>query len=256
MNELIALHNAQLDGAEQQTVNARELHAFLEVGKDFSNWIKARIEKYNFVENQDFIKFSPVLAKTTDGGRPSVEYHISLSMAKELAMVERNAKGKQARQYFIECEKIAKQKVVAPAFAIPQTLPEALRLAADLAEKNQILIEQQKVDAPKVDFCEQVTASSTEMTITKAAKVIGYPPRALKDYIRQIGWLYSNNDTPMQSAIEAGYLVLRFAHFTDSKGNPNEKPYPHVTAKGMYALYNRLRKLGKIERNEQLELIH
>lgn len=102
MQELIALNTVEFDGSEQQTVNARELHEFLEVGKDFSTWLKDRIEKYDFIENVDYVRFSPESGKTPYGGRPSVEYHISLSMAKELCMVERNEKGKQARQYFIE----------------------------------------------------------------------------------------------------------------------------------------------------------
>ncbi|MBF0140790.1 MAG: antA/AntB antirepressor family protein, partial [Magnetococcales bacterium] len=86
------------------TVNARELHVFLEVGKDFSNWIKDRIGKYKFVENQDFI-CSPDLASKGRGGHNAIEYHLTLDMAKELAMVQSNAKGQQARRYFIRCEK-------------------------------------------------------------------------------------------------------------------------------------------------------
>lgn len=138
--------------------------------------------------------------------------------------------------------------------AIPQTLPEALRLAADLAEKNQKLLEEQKINAPKVDFCDQVVADNGSMTITKAAKVIGYPPRKFKDYIRQVGWLYANADTPMQHVITSGYMVLRYAHWTDNDGNPVEKPYAHITAKGMFALYKRMRSEGLIEKNPQLEL--
>lgn len=138
--------------------------------------------------------------------------------------------------------------------AIPQTLPEALRLAADLAEKNQKLLEEQKVNAPKVDFCNQVVADNGSMTITKAAKVIGYPPRKFKDYIRQIGWLYSNADTPMQHVITSGYMVLRYAHWTDNDGNYVEKPYAHITAKGMFALHKRMKSEGLIEPNSQFEL--
>lgn len=253
MQELITLHNVEFDGNEQQTVNARELHTFLEVGKDFSTWLKDRIEKYGFVENLDFVKIdSPKLGNQRGGDRRSIEYHISLSMAKELCMVERNEKGKQARLYFIECEKIAKQK--SQPIAIPQTLPEALRLAADLAEKNQKLLEEQKINAPKVDYCDQIVADNGSMTITKAAKVIGYPPRKFKDYIRQVGWLYANADTPMQHVITSGYMVLRYAHWTDNDGNYVEKPYAHITAKGMFVLYQRMRKEGLIEKNEQLEL--
>lgn len=253
MQELITLHNVNFDGTEQQTVNARELHAFLEVGKDFSTWLKDRIEKYGFVEDLDFVKIdSPKLGNQRGGDRRSIEYHISLSMAKELCMVERNEKGKQARLYFIECEKIAKQKT--QPIAIPQTLPKALRLAADLAEKNQKLLEEQKINAPKVDYCDQIVADNGAMTITKAAKVIGYPPRKFKDYIRQVGWLYANADTPMQHVITSGYMVLRYAHWTDNDGNPVEKPYAHITAKGMFALYKRMRSEGLIEKNPQLEL--
>lgn len=88
------------------TVDARTLHAFLEVGKDFSNWIRGRIEKYGFAEGEDYDIGSPVLANQSGkgGDRRSRDYHLTLDMAKELAMVERNEKGKQARRYFIRCE--------------------------------------------------------------------------------------------------------------------------------------------------------
>ena len=138
--------------------------------------------------------------------------------------------------------------------AIPQTLPEALRLAADLAEKNQKLLEEQKINAPKVEFTDRVVADNNAMTITKAAKLIGYPPRKFKDYIRQIGWLYSNADTPMQHVITSGYMVLRYAHWTDNDGNYVEKPYAHITAKGMFALHKRMKSEGLIEPNSQFEL--
>lgn len=140
-------------------------------------------------------------------------------------------------------------------FAIPQTLPEALRLAADLADKNAALEKKAKENAPKVEFCDKVVADNDAMTITRAAKLINYPPRKLKDYIRRIGWLYANSDTPMQSTITSGYMVLRFAHWTDNEGNAVEKPYAHITSKGIFALYRRMRREGLIEKNEQLELV-
>jgi len=93
--------NRPVAGQAQQTVNARELHAFLEVQTRFNDWIKNRVDEYGFIENQDFITFTENLV---NGGR-RIEYALSLDMAKELSMVERNAKGKQARQYFIDCEK-------------------------------------------------------------------------------------------------------------------------------------------------------
>lgn len=98
--ELVPVVTAEIGDRTLKAVNARDLHAFLEVGRDFSTWIKDRIEEYGFAEEEDF---SPVLGKST-GGRPAYDYLLTLDMAKELAMVERTAKGREVRQYFIECE--------------------------------------------------------------------------------------------------------------------------------------------------------
>lgn len=245
---LINLTTASIGGEQQKGVSARDLHAFLEVKSRFNDWIANRIKDFDFVENQDYL----TLTKKIVSGGLAKEYLLTLHMAKELSMVERNEKGKQARQYFIQCEK--QLKVAQQQFAIPQTLPEALRLAADLADKNAALEKKAKEDAPKVEFCDKVVADNDAMTITRAAKLINYPPRKLKDYIRQIGWLYANSDTPMQSTITSGYMVLRFAHWTDNEGNAVEKPYAHITNKGLFALYRRMRREGLIEKNEQLEL--
>ena len=105
-NELIKVESRYLGEGEDvvQTVNARELHGFLGVGKVFAAWIQERIEQYSFIQNQDFVVFSDS-GNNPKGGRPTKDYHLTLDMAKELSMVERNEKGKQARQYFIECEK-------------------------------------------------------------------------------------------------------------------------------------------------------
>ena len=104
MNDLIHIQSQTINDEMVQTVSARELHAFLEVQTRFNDWIKDRIAEYDFIDNQDFIGFTEKSVKP-QGGRPSQEYHITLDMAKELSMVERNEKGKQARKYFIECEK-------------------------------------------------------------------------------------------------------------------------------------------------------
>lgn len=249
MQELIALNTVEFDGSEQQTVNARELHEFLENGDKFATWIVDRINQFGFLENQDFVTFS----ENSEKGRPRKEYALSLDMAKELCMVERNEKGKQARQYFIECERVAKQKLTDQP-ALP-SYSEALRQLADQIDHNKELQEKIEQDKPKVEYCDQIVADNGSMTITKAAKVIGYPPRKFKDYIRQIGWLYANADTPMQHVITSGYMVLRYAHWTDNDGNYVEKPYAHITAKGMFAIYKRMRKEGLIERNERFELV-
>jgi anti-repressor protein len=99
MNELIKIEHK--NGIE--TVNARELHRFLEVKQRFNDWIKFRIEKYGFEEDVDYISLTEKIVSGNNANARS--YHISLDMAKELSMVENNEKGRQARQYFIECEK-------------------------------------------------------------------------------------------------------------------------------------------------------
>ena len=252
-NELFALVAQSIGEETQQTVNARELHSFLEVGKDFSTWIKDRIEKYGFVEDVDYVKIdSPKTGNQKGGDRRSIEYYISLSMGKEIGMVERTEKGREVRHYFIECEKRLKETRQQMALAIPQTLPEALRLAADLAEKNQQLIEQAKIDTPKAEWCDRVTAANEHMTITQAAKTLNYPPRKFKDYLRQIGFIYANSDTPMQEHIRAGRAVLRYAHYTTSDGNPVEKPYTHITTKGLKWLFEKMLRDGLIEQQQDL----
>lgn len=128
----------------------------------------------------------------------------------------------------------------------------AARAWAEQYEKNQTLIEQSKRDAPKVKWCDRVIAANEHMTITQAAKTLGYPPRKFKDYLRQIGFIYTNADTPMQEQIKTGRAVLRYAHYTSSEGNPVEKPYTHITSKGLKWLYEKLVNDGLIERQQDL----
>ncbi|EAJ8941337.1 phage antirepressor Ant [Campylobacter jejuni] len=96
----IKIYNDKTIGAEINSANAREIFQFLNSEQEYSNWIKNRISHYNFIENQDYI-IELVYTK----GRPRKEYYVTLDMAKELCMVENNEKGRQARRYFIECEK-------------------------------------------------------------------------------------------------------------------------------------------------------
>ena len=107
INKMVAISESKIGSEMVNSVDARELHLFLEVGKDFSTWIKGRISEYNFREEIDFALF-PNFGENSMG-RPRVEYALSLDMAKELSMVEKNDKGKEARVYFIQCEKKRKQ---------------------------------------------------------------------------------------------------------------------------------------------------
>ena len=115
MKALIAIHQQSVNNQPLPTVSARELHRFLEVGRDFSNWIKGRIEEFGYESGRDFLAItgSPDLAnqKGRGGDRRSIEYHLTLDMAKELAMIERSPMGRVARKYFIKCEQLAREAV-------------------------------------------------------------------------------------------------------------------------------------------------
>jgi len=104
--QLVPVFTSQIGGVSAYVCDARTLHAFLEVGRDFTNWIRARIAKYGFEEKQDFEVFAKT-GENPQGGRPVTEYHLTLDMAKELSMVENNPKGREARRYFIAMERQA-----------------------------------------------------------------------------------------------------------------------------------------------------
>ena len=125
MQELITFHNVEFDGTEQRSVNARDLHSALQIKSEFRNWIKNRIADFGFLENQDFVTFG----KNLPNGGKTKEYFISINMAKELCMVERNELGRMWRAHFIKCEKDLMEIKQQQTIAVPQTLPEALRLA-------------------------------------------------------------------------------------------------------------------------------
>jgi phage anti-repressor protein len=135
-NELIPTTANQIAGQETQTVNARDLHTFLEVGRDYTTWIKERISEYNFNENEDFVCSTNLVSKKGRGGHNRIDYHITLDMAKELAMVERTEKGRQARKYFIECERRLRNLTTFKALPPPTLTPDQQRKIQQLvAEK-------------------------------------------------------------------------------------------------------------------------
>ena len=130
MNELIKLQPQTINGNAVETVSARELHTFLEVGRDFSTWIKDRISKYEFVENTDYIMLPKTGELENKGLQGKIEYFVTLDMAKQLAMVENNEKGMQVRKYFIECEEKLRE----------QTAPQPVRPIGETEDKLRTII--------------------------------------------------------------------------------------------------------------------
>ena len=108
MNEMFPTKTTRIGGENVQTVSARNLHEFLESKQRFAAWVTSRIEKYGFVENEDYLVHNFMHQVPHQGGYRDVEmaeYEITLDMAKELGMVEGNSKGREIRRYFIAAEK-------------------------------------------------------------------------------------------------------------------------------------------------------
>ncbi|MDO4657931.1 phage antirepressor KilAC domain-containing protein [Kingella sp. (in: b-proteobacteria)] len=239
MTQIIPIGKSDFAGCPKQTVNARELHAFLENRDHFSTWIKDRISQYGFVENQDFVIASGN-SEAIRGGHNRLDYFLSLDMAKELSMVERNAKGKQARQYFIDCE-----KRLSGSLNIPQTLPDALRLAADLAERNQQQAAQIAELTPKAEAMTRIEAAQGDITVTQAAKMLKMPPKQLFDWLAQHGWLYRSGGSGVwlgyQDKVRSG-CVTHSVHRYESRSTGEQRiaTQVYLTPKGMGKIAEKL----------------
>ena len=208
MEELIKI--TEQDG--RQAVSARELHQFLDSNQQFTDWIKNRIEKYGFVENQDYEVFQNFM-KNPNGGRPLTEYAISIDMAKELCMIENNERGKQARRYFIACEKKARNP-----FGVPSSFREALLLAAKQQEQIEAQRKLIEANAPRVLFSQAVETSNKSVLIGELAKILcqnGVPnmgERRLFQWLRDNDYLCSKGERynqPTQKAMEMKLFEIK-----------------------------------------------
>ncbi len=114
MKELIKIENQKIGDGFVQTVNARDLHAFLEVKKDFSNWIKKQIERAMLVEGRDYTTITVRPFGRAEGNQGvRLDYYLTIEAAKQIAMMSGCDKGFEVRNYFLECERIAKRPPVA-----------------------------------------------------------------------------------------------------------------------------------------------
>lgn len=161
MSELIPIQDN--DGA--QAVMGRDLHTFLESKEPYTRWISRLIEKYGFVAGQDFMT---KMSETSDrGGRPKQDHILTLDMAKELSMVQNNDRGRQARQYFIECERRAKE----PAELSPEELmARAIKVADHTIKELEAKTADQalalEAAKPKVEYYDHcVSIESDVMTV-------------------------------------------------------------------------------------------
>lgn len=237
MNDLITIEKRDLAGSHTETVNARDLHAFLEVGKDFSNWIKDRIEQYSFVQDQDYL-LAEIGEQHPTGMKYRKDYFISIDMAKELSMVERNEKGKQARAYFIECERRAKQGGD-PIRVLND--PAAMRgLLLTYSEKVIALEGQVKEMQPDVAALERIAKSDGSLCITDAAKSLQVRPKDLFRYLRSHSWIYqrpgTSHDVAYQNRLQSGDLEHKVTTVLKADGEEKTVTRVRVTPKGLAKL--------------------
>ena len=198
MNELIRIDN-------DNKVSGRELHDFLEVGTPYDKWMP-RMCEYGFSAGNDF---STKMSEST-GGRPSVDHIMTIDMAKEICMIQRTDKGKQARQYFIECEKRLKA-VNAPhdSYMISDPVERALKwIEEEKVRQDQAkqLLEQK----PKVEFFDAVAESKDAIEIASVAKVLNVPGvgrNKLFEFLRNHKVLMRNNQ-PYQKYVDCGYFRI------------------------------------------------
>ena len=183
MEEIIKItqHNGK------RAVNARELHQFLESKYQFANWIQERITKYGFVENQDYEVFKENL-KNSNGGRPQIEYALSVDMAKELSMVENNEKGSLARKYFIECEKIAR-KVAMASYQIEDPIKRAERWIEEQKEKKALEAKNQEMQ-PKAHYFDELVERSLLTGFRDTAKELGLKQSEFIKILIDRGYIY------------------------------------------------------------------
>ncbi|MFQ6793810.1 MAG: phage antirepressor KilAC domain-containing protein [Thomasclavelia sp.] len=230
MNEILKINYE----ADRITLSARELHEFLEIKTEFAKWMH-RMCEYGFNENTDY----RVIVKNDEnplGGRPSTDYEISLDMAKEIAMIQRNEKGKEARQYFIEVEK----QWNSPERIIARGLIESQKMIENL---NKQVIEMK----PKALFADAVSTSEESILIGQLAKLIrqnGYDigQNRLFQWLRESGYLIksgSRYNQPTQKAMDLELFEVKERTITNPDGSIRITLTTKVTGKGQVYFVNK-----------------
>lgn len=224
-----------------QAVMGRELHKFLEVNARYNDWFP-RMVAYGFSEGQDF--YSKMSEST--GGRPRTDHIVSLDMAKEISMIQRTEKGKQARAYFLECEKRAKQ---------PAALSGPELMAAALVEAQSTLkaleSKTRELEAPAKSW-NTMAAQGGDYSVSAAAKTLSRDPNIgigrdqLFRFMSEVGWIFRTKghrahwEAYQAKAIETGRLAHKLSRpFLNEKTGEMEQPAPtvRITPKGLHELH-------------------
>ena len=225
MNELIKVNYE----SDRPTVLGRDLHAMLEVGTPYHKWFP-RMCEYGFTEGTDYVEVSDKFVHNPQGGRPASDHQLAIAMAKELCMLQRTEKGKQARQYFIAVEEAWNK----PEAVMARALQMADRKIKSLTER----IEQ---DKPKVLFAAAVESSHTSILIGELAKLlrqngIEIGQNRLFAWMRDNGYLIKRRGTdynmPTQYSMERGWFEIKETAISRADGSITVSKTTKVTGKG------------------------
>ena len=232
MNEII---NVTLNDNHEPVVSGRQLHEALGVKTPYSMWFDRMVE-YGFTENQDFL-LNNFVKQTGRGGHNKVDHVIKLDMAKEIAMIQRTARGKKVRQYFIQVEKD---------FNSPEKIMARALLMAD--QKVHKLEAQIEADKPKVLFADAVSASHTSILVGDLAKLIsqnGFKIGAnrLFSWLRDNGYLIKKRgaswNMPTQKSMELGLFEIKETNIQHADGHISINKTSKVTGKGQQYFINK-----------------
>ena len=234
MNEIIKVNYDN----DRPTVLARDLHDFLEVKTAFKDWFP-RMCEYGFSQGVDFnpLKNEQVrLEGDRQVTRMIDDAQLTIEMAKEICMLQRNERGKQARQYFIQLEKDwnSPEKVMA----------RALQIADKKIKRLETQIEE---DRPRVLFAGAVETSKSSILIGELAKIlkqngVKIGPIRLFDWMRQNGYLIRRNGSdynmPTQRAMEMELFEIKETTIVHADGHTHISKTPKVTGKGQVYFVN------------------
>ena len=243
MNELLKI---EVNRNQEQTVSGRELHMFLGIETRYNDWFN-RMLQYGFTEGNDFnlLKKEQVqIEGKREVRREVVDHILTLDMAKELCMLARNEKGKQARHYFLEVEREwnSPEKVMARALVIANNRIETLTLENTMQKKE---IAEAR---PKVVFADAVSASDNTILIGDMAKLIkqnGHPigQKRLFQWLRDNGYLIKRKgadyNSPTQYAMELDLFKIKETAITHSDGHVTVSKTVKVTGKGQQYFINK-----------------
>ena len=243
MNELI---NIKTSETGEPSVSGRELHEFLGVETPYRKWIPRMIE-YGFTEGKDFNADKNVRVGeegNREVARELTDHLLTIDMAKEIAMIQRTDRGKQARQYFIQVEKDynSPEKIMA----------RALRIAEKELSTLKLDVERMK---PKEIFADSVASSHTSILIGELAKILkanGHETgqKRLFETLRQDGFLIkrkgSDFNMPTQKSMELGLMEIKETTINNADGSIRLNKTTKVTGKGQIYFVNRY--CGNIER--------